>query len=574
MSIREFEVFGRSVGQYLPSSVSDRTIGLSVLALLIYLNIIPVVAIFVSSFMAEGLSMYESFTLANYEALASKYGLLYNTLVFTLGSAVLTTVLGVAIAWVIGRTNAPFRRLFYYVIFFSFFLPPVIWEQTWVRLFAKRGFYATLLGLEQIPIRNLPGMVFIQSIRLVAFALILLVPLFASMDTSLEESAHMSGAGIWKTATRITIPTVAPGIMTVFIFVTIISLESFRVPLVIGLPAKIEVLSTAIYEAARVEPVNYGAAMAEGVAIILLALPLLYLYRRFVARSERFQTVSGSGFKSNAIDIGRWRYVVSAVVGLYLLFTIVVPTIVMIYMSFMPFYIPPHAANPQLFTLDVWSEVLGNARTWTSLQNSLVVAFTATTATVFMGAALSWLIQKSEIPYRGLIDYVSFLPIAIPSVALALGVVFIYLNVIPIGIYGTLVIIALAYVIRGIPGSVRIVDPAIIQLQDDLLESAELSGAGRLRRVISIVIPTVAQTLSALWAFRFAFLMFELPIVLMLYTTDTFMLSSYLYVLDSNAETTQAAVVGVLVMALLVVVTVIVHKFGQYLGGGTKSLDV
>jgi len=219
-------------------------------------------------------------------------------------------------------------------------------------------------------------------------------------------------------------------------------------------------------------------------------------------------------------------------------------------------------------------EVLGDARTWASLQNSLVVAFTATTLTVAMGAGLSWLIQKSEIPYRGLIDYVSFLPMAVPSVALALGIVFIYLNVIPIGIYGTLVIIGLAFVIRGVPGSVRIVDPAIIQLQDDLLESAELSGAGKIRRVVSIVVPTVAQTLSALWAFRFAFLMFELPIVLMLYTTDTFMLSSYLYVLDSNAETTQSAAVGVMVMALLVVATVAVHKFGEYLGGGTKSLDM
>lgn len=575
MSLESGESFRDRVRAYLPSTVSDRTLGLSVLAVFVYLNIVPIVAILASSFYAEGLTLFGgSFTLSNYAFILGQYELFYNTVVFTLGSAILTTAIGVAIAWVIGRTNAPLRRTFYYTIFFAFFLPPVIWENTWVRLFAKRGVYATLFGVEQIPVRNLPGMIFIQSIRLVAFALILLVPLFASMDTSLEESAYMSGAGIWKTATRITIPTVAPGIMTVFIFVTIISLESFRVPLVIGLPAKIQVLSTAIYEASRVEPVNYGVAMAEGIAIILLALPLLWLYRRFVARSERFETVSGSGFRTNAVDIGRWRYAVSGVVGLYLLFTIVIPTLFMIYISFMPIYLPPHLANPEMFSLANYATVLADPRTWESLGNTLLVAFVATTLTVVVGAGVSWLIQKSEIPFRGTIDYVSFLPIAIPSVALALGLMFIYLQVIPIGIYGTLIIIGLAYVIRGMPGTIRIVDPAIIQMQDDLLESAQLSGASRIRRVVSIVIPTVAQTLAALWSFRFAFLMFELPIVLMLYTSDTWMLSAHLYTLYTNAEGTQAAAIGVLVMFFLAIATVAVHKFGQYIGGGTKSLDV
>jgi len=561
--------------EYLSSTLSDRTVGLGILVVLAYLNLVPIVAIGVSSFFAQGLELFDSFTLNNYAIIASHYELLYNTTVFTLGSAILTTVVGVAIAWVIGRTNAPFRRLFYYTIFFAFFLPPVIWENSWIRLFGQRGVYATLLGVQSLPIRNLAGMIFVQSIRLVAFALVLLVPLFASMDTSLEESSHMSGAGIFKTATKITIPTIAPGIMTVFIFVTIISLESFRVPLIIGMPAKIQVLATAIYEASRVDPVNYGVAMAEGITIILLAIPLLWLYRRFVSQSEQFQTVSGSGFRTNPIDIGRWRYVVSALVGGYLIFTIVIPTLFMIYTSIVQVYVPPNLVTPALITpIQNYQAVLSNPKLWESLTNTLLVAFVATTISVVGGTGASWVIQKSNLPYRNLIDYISFVPMAIPSVALALGLVFIYLQIIPIGIYGTLWIIGVAFVIRQIPGAIRIIDPAIIQIQDELLESAEISGANRIRRVTAIVIPSIAGSLSALWAFLFAFLMFELPMVLMLYNTDTIMLSAHLYQLYTNARGPEAAAIGVLIMIILAVITVAVHRVGKWIGGGTSSMDV
>lgn len=574
MSLSPISIYKERLEDHVPDIGSRRSIALLIILGLVYLNVLPIIAIVISSFMADGIYMFEELTLENYRNLTGQYDVLYNTVLFTLGSATLTTTFGVCIAWVIGRTNAPFRRFFYYAIFFAFFLPPVIWEQTWVRLTARRGVYATIFGVQEIPVGNIPGMVVIQSIRLTAFALILLVPLFASINSSMEESSQMSGAGIIRTARKITIPTVAPGIIIVFIFVTIISLESFRVPLVIGLPNGIEVLSVAIYEAARVEPVDYGLAMTQGVTIILLALPLLYLYRKFVAKAGRFQTVTGGGFRADPVDIGRWRYVASGAVGLWITIAIAIPVVFMIYVSLLPIYIPPHNVDLAMFTLDNYETVFGRSRTWVSIRHSIIAAFVATTLTVFIGTAISWLVQKSDIPLRATIDYLSFLPIAIPSIALALGLAFLYLEIIPIALYGTLTIIMLAFVIRGIPGSVRIIDPAIIQMHDDLLDSAKISGAGRLRRIFTIVIPTIAQTLSALWAFRFSFLMFELSIVMMLYTTDTFMISAYLYTMHSAGDGGAAAALGVLIMFMLVFVTIGVHKVGKFIGGGgTKTLD-
>ncbi|MFB6131091.1 MAG: ABC transporter permease [Salinigranum sp.] len=552
---------------------TDTGIAYALIVVLLFFNVLPIVAVFVSSFFADGYIIFTgSFSLAGWEELATEeLSVLWNTALYTVGAALLATALSAALGWAIARTDAPLGRPYYYAILFSFFLPPVVTESVWIRLLAEGGVYPSLLGLDSFPLFTLGGMAVLQGIRLVPLGMLLLLPLYSGINKSLEEVSRISGASLLTTIRKITLPLILPGLAAVFLFALIISLGSFRVPLLVGVPAQIRVLATQIYISTSDTPVRFGLAMAQGTLMVAIAIPLLFGYKRFVGQTEQYSTVSGSGYTRQPTRLGAWRYVVSAVVGAYVVLTAVVPVLMMAYTSLLPYYVPPQTVSLSQFTamasFTPYVNVLSKPQILSSVTNSVIVALTGATLVTVFPLFISWVVQKRDVGFGTVIDYLAFAPIGLPSVALALGLIFIYGQVIRIGIYGTLAIFVVAYFIRSIPINLRVIDPAVMQINEEFLEASYISGAGFAKTVRSILAPLVMNSVRTAWITSFAFMSTELAIALMLRAPGTNLISATLYQLALSADTlNQAYALGILVTVGILAVIFTIHRLTRVRG--------
>lgn len=490
--------------------------------------------------------------------------ILQTTVIYVIGSATVGTAVAVLVSFTISRTDAPFGRLYYFVVFSIFFLPPVAWENSWILLFSPGGLYTQILGFN-FNIHSLAGMIIVESVRTLPFSMILLVPVFAAMDKQLEDASRIAGGNLFETTYHITLKILLPGIATVFLIILIIALESFRIPILIGLPNKVLVLSSAIYSAIEVEPTNYGLGFVYSAILVGLALPLFFLYRRVLSQSEQFVTVSGRGYQGEPADVGSWKYVLSGLVGLFLLATVVMPVLMMFYVSLLPYFIPISSVSFSQFSLAAYAEVFSSSRLLQPLIRSIWVAFVTATILVLMGVIISWIIAKSDIDYKSQIDYLSFLPLAIPAVSLAVGLIIFYVLLFPIGIYGTFYILIIAFITRYIPGTVRIIYPAMVQIDNELFEMSRVSGASRIRMITGIVMPLVRDSIEAAWSLRYAIIFMEFPIVVMLSNSETRMIAAFLLEQSKLGNYNVIAALGVLAIILLGAIVVGAHSLRRVL---------
>jgi ABC-type sugar transport system permease subunit len=216
--------------------------------------------------------------LENYVKIYSDPGtwdIFVNTIIYVVGSVVIGISLAVALAWLVERTNMPGKIWIYAGVPMTLAVPGMLQAMAWVLLLSPRiGFInkslQSLFGLTEAPINiySLGGMIFIEGLRLVPTAFLMLVPLMRGMDPSLEEAAAVCGARPFSTARKITLRLLAPGLVAVMIYQAMTALEVFEIPGILGLPAGIYVFSTKIYAVIRSAtflPV-YGQANALAIA--------------------------------------------------------------------------------------------------------------------------------------------------------------------------------------------------------------------------------------------------------------------------------------------------------------------
>ncbi|GGM62974.1 iron(III) transport system permease protein [Halarchaeum rubridurum] len=548
------------------SANRNRWLGAALVVGLFLLNVVPFVVIVLSSFRANGTNLWADLTLRNWRLFVTNSGpVIVNTFVFTVGAATLTTFLAGCVAWVIARTNAPLRRVYYFSIFLVFFYPPVVIETVWIRLLGDNGLYPALLGFETFHIYSMVGMIVVQSIRMLPIGMILLIPLFGSIDRTLEDASRLSGAGLLQTLRYVTGPLLLPGLSVVFVFTFLITLESFRVPLIIGLPAEIPVLAIKVYQSTNVPPIDYGVAMVQAVFLVGVAIPLLYLYKRMLGKTNQYVTVSGEGFVADSVDVGRWRYVYSALTGLFIFVTVIVPGLFMVYNSLLPYYMPPHVMSAEQIissiTFEGYTAMIGDAELIDAAANSFLVAFIAAFLLTGTGIVIAWVVNKSSIEYRKVIDYLAFFPIGIPAVSLALAMMVMYLKFLDfVPIYGTIAIFLVAFYIKYIPSNVRTMETAVLQVDTSLLEAGAVSGASTIRSIYSLLVPVIFDLTRISWILSFSFIAMEMPIVMMLRSPDTPMISSVLYRISNQATThAETYAFGVSITLLFIVVVLLLH---------------
>jgi iron(III) transport system permease protein len=539
--------------------------------LLTYLVLVPLALVVLSSFRPGGFPLDPGFTLRNY---ATAYGdpgfpaLLRTTLLFAMGSSSVALALGVGLAWLVERSDLPGREALRGLVLLPMATPPLLLAIAWAMLLSPRNgvlnqFLTNAFALGKAPfdIYTLPGMVFVQGLALVPTAYLFLAPAFANMDPSLEEAAVASGAGTWTLMRRIMLPILWPAILSAAIFLLIVSLVVFDVPGALGIPARIFVLSSKIYYLVADSPGGiplYGQVSALAMLFLAILLGLGLAYHRLTHHAQRYRTVTGKGFRPRIFPLGRGRPFAVAALVLYFLLSVIAPLLILLWMSLMPYQTGVSWAAFNLLTLENHLDFLKNTRVLTATRNSIVIAVVAATSVSLLSLLVSWLTARLRVPGRQALDTLAFIPIAIPGVMIGVALMYVYISLgafLPI--YGTIWIIALAYLTQYLPFGARVTTGVMMQLHPELEEVGATSGAGRLRVLCRITLPLVWPAITAVWIWVLAHALRELSSALLLQGRDNKVIPTLLWDYWSGGEPNRTAAGGLWLTVALVLFLVL-----------------
>jgi iron(III) transport system permease protein len=522
--------------------------------LLAFLALYPTIMLFYGSVSTAPMGLPGEFTLQHYRTAytdPTTYRLIANSFVFAGGSALLSLVLAGALAWITVRTNAPGRALFEMVAVVPNVLPPLLISTSWVLLLSPRiGLLNVVLakmGLPPFNVYSMPGMVFVEGLILTPLAYLIIAAAMRSMDPSLEEAARVTGSSTLSAARRVTFPLIRPALLAAGILNFVRALESFDTPAIIALPARIEVITTKIFrEALSVSPPNHNLAATYGMSLLAITMTFVYLYRRLTGRTEQFMTITGRGYRPHTIDLGTKRYTASAVAAVVLCLIVVLPFLMLVLTSLLPFYEVPSSSTLQALTLKHYNFLLHNSRVARAFQVSVVLATVGATLAMILASAVAFLTIRTKVRGRAILEFLTFIPWAFPGTALAIGLLWGYVRL-PIAIYATIWILMIAYITRFLPYGLRAMTSTMVQVHTELEEASRICGAGLLTTVRRILMPLLRPGFMAGWAILVTIFMREFSLSLFLYTPRSEPLGPLLYHFWIDAQQGRMAALGVVI---------------------------
>ncbi len=431
--------------------------------------------------------------------------ILLNTLTVSAAATVMALVFGFVMAWILTRTNVPGRHMFEQLMAVPYYLTPLLGALAWSLLGSpESGFinqiWRALGGNGHlININTAYGIAWVMALFEGSVAFVMIAAVMKSMDPALEEASQIMGASRIRTMLRITLPLVVPGVLGAAIFVFAEMLGSFAAALVLGLPSRYYVITTAIYQLVQQYPPKIQIAAAMGVSLFAVMFFMLFLYRRIVMAGS-YVTITGKAFRPRVADIGPLRYVLLGVCLLYLFAAVGLPLVTLLYASLQKIAVAfPATGN---WTLENFRVAVTMNAVRSALTNSLLLGFgTATIGVVLMGL-LTWLIYRSRLPGSGLIEYMVMFPQAVPRLVFAFGLMWAWV-VFPIPIYGTLWLLLIAYLTVFLPLGVRTIAGVMLQIDKSLEECAQMCGAPWAFRVRTVTIPLLVPGLVAAWLLLF-----------------------------------------------------------------------
>lgn len=492
----------------------------------------PAWILFSSSFMTESgeltLQWYiEAYTdPANYQAI-------FNTLVIACGAAIIATGFGTFMAWAVVRTDIPGRRIIEAASIVPFISTPFIGALAWILLASPQTglinhLWRALPGVEDplLNIYSLWGIVMVEALYEMPYVFLIVSGALRSMDSTLEEASMSSGAGVWDTTWRVTLPLVLPAILGGALLVFVLAAEQFGVPAVLGTPARIRVLTTSIWDTQSVYPPKYGLGASLCVTLLVITMIGLWLQRRLIG-SRSYTTVGGKGARAHRISLGPWRWLVFAVCAAYLLLAVVLPFATIFLSSIRTLW--THDFRWEQLTLENYRWVLFDYPiTQRALFNSMFLAVVGATVCIVFCALVSFLSLRTRLPGRKALDYLSMLPMAFPGIVLAVGLLQAWITP-PLVLYGTIWILFIAYIARYFPYGVRSTSATLVQIHPELEESSLISGANWFQTFYRVTLPLLKPGLVAGWILLFVSFTRELSASVLLYSPGKEVLSVAIY---------------------------------------------
>ena len=504
-------------------------------------------------------------TAFNDKTLASAFA---NTFSLAAVRVAITTSLAIFFAWVVSRTDTPGRGFIEVALWLGFFLPLLPMTIGWILLLDPHHgllnkFLQKVFTLSSPPFNVFSywGIVWCHLAFQTSIRFLLITPAFKSMDAALEEAAQTSGSGNLGTLLRITVPILAPAILASTAIGFIKSLESFEIELVLGVPARLYVLPTKIYDFVHAMPPLYGEATALCTIFLLFVFILIGVQRKLL-KGKEYTTITGRGYARRVSALGSWRWVIFTLCLGFILITIVLPLATLLIGTFMNVF--GFFDLQSTWTTRHWTRTFTDAAFFTSILNTIFIAFGAGLTGTVLYSLISYLIVRTHFAGRGLVELLCWIPWALPGILLSLGLLWAVLGsgAFIRAFYGTLFLLILAIIIKETPVGTQITRASILQISNELEEAAAVSGASRFSAFRQILLPLLRPTLLAVGIILFISALREIPAVLLLSTHQLRTVSLLMLDYTTEGEFERAAVVGVSIVFLILLMLLISRIVG------------
>jgi iron(III) transport system permease protein len=504
------------------------------------------------------------------------YQVLVNTLFFAVASVSVTLLITVPLVWILMRTDIPLKKTIFVLLTVGILIPVFLRTIAWIMVLSPRigllnQWLVSMFDLTNPPFNlySLPGMAFVQGVSFVPGAFFMLAAAYRSMDPSLEEAAYTSGVGKVKTFLKINIPITWPAIAAVMVYLFMTALAVFEVPAIIGLPARILVLSSLIYQSTTPSTglPDYGMAGAYGAIMLCFGLVLAFLYVRLVKQGKKYTVITGRGYRPREIALGRWKWAALVFVFFYLAIEVFIPFLVLLWASLLPYLQLPSAEALSLLTFKHYLEIPDHVGI-KPFVNTLILMFAVPTVTMILSVLVSWVVIRTQVSFRGLLDTLAFVPHAVPGILMAVGLAYLglaYRDIFPI--YGTILIIVVAHTINWIAYGTRTTNSVMIQVHRELEEAGRVSGASAPRVLWKIVLPLIAAGVLNSWVWIGMLSYREVTMALTLYTRNNVVISTVVWQFWGSGWVPQVAALGVILILFAAIVVgtvrVVLSRIGE-----------
>jgi iron(III) transport system permease protein len=530
---------------------------------LIVLVLLPLAFLVAGSVTAD-----EGLTLTHFrDALSSRLYVqaLRNSLILGAATAVLSVAVGLPLAWAVSRTNVPAKRFIHLTAIVSYLTPPFLTAIAFVNLFSPRaglvnGFVRDVLGLPALTfdVFSMAGLILVTVPHTFPFVYLLAASALESVDASMEESAQILGAGRWRIALAVTGPLVAPAVLSGALVAFVNAIALFGSQAIVGLPGRVFTLPTRIYALFDYPP-QYGLASALSLIFVALTVAALYMQRRYLARRS-YVTLGGKGSRPQLVDLGAARWGILAFCVAVFVVAVAAPYLTLLAVSVSRSWGLHFWEN---LTLQHYRFVLLEYDvTRRAIVNSLILASATATLAVLIGSFVGWLDLRTALRGRKLLDYASLVPLGLPGIVVAVALIQFWLRV-PLPIYGTLLIILLAYTGRFIPLGVRSANAAFRQIDPTLEETARVTGAGWLRTFRSVTLPLARPGLFAGWLLVFVPALQELSASVLLFSSGSITLAVAVYNLYETGALGPVAALAIVTMLIITAAIAVATRLGR-----------
>ena len=542
------------------------------------LTIAPVAMLAFGS-VSEGLDAFGAFTLAKYAAAYTDPALLavlWNTLVFVLGSTLLATLLALVLAYLNTRTDIPFKFIFGVLAIVPMMIPHLLFSVAWALLLNPSNGLVNralvdLLGLQGplLNIYSLPGMIFVEGLLNMPIAYLIIAPAMASFDVSLEDSSRVCGSSPWRTLLRITLPVLRPAILAAFVLGVVRALASYAVPRVLGTPGRVDVLATYLYEMVSTgfSP-DWGRAAALGMSALATSIALVWVYRALTGESSRFVTVSSRGWRPSVVALGRMRLPLTAGVALLSLFIVVLPVLVLLYTSLVPYAMLPSAQAFAQMSLRHWTAVFDDPTSLLALRNSLVLAVAGATIGVLLSLLIAHVTVRQRSRAAGTLETLTFLSFSFPGIVIGIGFMWFFVRT---PLYATLWALLIGYVATYLPYGVRPLASALVQVHTHLEESSLVCGASRATTLRRIVAPLLVPGIVSAWILMATMFLRELTLSVVLSRPGSEVLAVQILAYADDGLWGRLSALGMVMILISTVLAVLAHAAGSRFKAGMAA---
>lgn len=486
-----------------PASLLMLLVLLPCAALVLY----PVVFIVAEAFNVgePGVFPPEATSLGNFARMADDARILGNTLLVAGAATIMAVAIGFVLAWILTRTNIPGRNRLERLMELPYYMTPLVGAMAWGILAAPKtgllnqGWKILGGGADLFDIYSPMGIAWVMALFEGTVAFVMISAAMKSMDPSLEESSRVLGAGKMRTALRITLPLVAPGVLSASVFVFAEMLGAFAAAFVLGIPGRFYVVTTAIWESTQAFPPEYGRAAALGLSLFA-AMVITLTIAKLIMRRGSYATITGKAFRPRPINAGSARWLLLFVAWAYIVLSVILPLAALLLTSFQRF--ATVILSESVFTLANYRTAISTGTLGAAFVNSLILALSVASIGVPVIGVLTWIIYKSKLPGRGLIEYVIMIPQAVPRLVFGLGLLWAWINI-PIPIYGTLWLLGIAYFTVFLPLGLRTLAGVVLQVDRSLEECARVCGASWSHQMRTISLPLLRPGIAAAWLLIF-----------------------------------------------------------------------